>query len=320
MITVEDAELHRGRSDDPQWTETLWFPFAVPEQAIYGGFYIVARPNLGVIMCDVTAQDRVSDSWDQALYVDNQQHLPCPASFLDFTLPNGYSVKVIEPLKRYELRYEGYDDTRFDLTFDALMHPYDMNDPAIDPLAAGRQGGGWDGSFNGHYEVTGRIKGTARIRGVEHAVDYVDTGDRSWGIRKERGTSTVAWFHGSFGDRLTFHILAATDPVNEMSFGRVMSGYILDDGVVHGVTALEGDFTMRGVVVTSANATITDERGKSFSFAGTALSTNPWSPCPNALYAQSMMRWEHEGKAGFGTLQQGLDRGYLTKNRDFFKI
>ena len=320
MITAEDAELHRGRSDDPQWTETLWFPFAVPEKAIYGGVYIVARPNTGVIMCDVTVQDRLADSWDQALYVDNQQHLPCPASFLDFALPNGYSVKVVEPLKRYELRYEGYDDTRFDLTFDALMHPYDMNDPAIDPLAAARQGGGWDSSFNGHYEVTGRIKGTARIRGSEHAVDYVDTGDRSWGIRKERGTSTVAWFHGSFGEGLTFHILAATDPVNGMRFGKVITGYILDNGDVYGVTALEGDFTMRGVVVTSASAAITDARGKVFRFSGEAISTNPWSPCPNALYAQSMMRWDHGGITGYGTLQQGLDRGYLTKNRDFFKL
>jgi hypothetical protein len=319
VITIEDADFHAGRSNDPQWTETLWFPFAVPEKAIYGGFYLVARPNVGVIMCDVTVQDRITDSWDQALYVDNQQHLPCPSSYLDFTLPNGYSVKAVEPLKRYELRYEGYDDTRINLTFDALMHPYDMNDPAIDPLAGARQGGGWDASFSGHYEVTGRIKGTARIRGADHVIDYVDTGDRSWGLRKERGTSTVAWFHGSFGDALTFHILCATDPVKGMQFGKVISGYILDKGEVHGVTALEGDFKMSGVVVTQANVKITDARGKIFNFHGDATSTNPWSPCPNALYAQSMMRWHHEGMTGYGTLQQGLDRGYLTKNRDFFK-
>jgi hypothetical protein len=320
MITAEDAEFHRGRSVDPQWTETLWFPFAVPQKAIYGGFYLVSRPNIGVIMCDVSVQDRLADSWDQALYVDNQQHLPCPESLLDFCLPNGYSVKVIEPLKRYELRYQGYDDTQIDLTFDALMHPYDMNDAAIDPLAAARQGGGWDASFNGHYEVTGRIQGTARIRGVDHMVDYVDTGDRSWGVRKERGTSTVAWFHGSFGEGLTFHILCPTDPVNGMKFGSAITGYILDNGAVHGVTAIEGDFTMRGVVVTSVNAVITDERGKVFRFTGEAISTSPWAPCPNALYAQSMMRWDHGGMTGYGTLQQGLDRGYLNKHRDFFKI
>jgi hypothetical protein len=33
-----------------------------------------------------------------------------------------------------------------------------------------------------------------------------------------------------------------------------------------------------------------------------------------------MMRWDHGGMTGYGTLQQGLDRGYLTKNRDFFQL
>jgi hypothetical protein len=121
MINTADAEFHRTASTDPQWTETLWFPFAVPEKAIYGGFYLVARPNIGVIMCDVSVQDRLADTWDEALYVDNQQHLPCPESFLDFALPNGYSVKVVEPLKRYELSYTGYDDTQIDLTFEAPL-------------------------------------------------------------------------------------------------------------------------------------------------------------------------------------------------------
>jgi hypothetical protein len=32
------------------------------------------------------------------------------------------------------------------------------------------------------------------------------------------------------------------------------------------------------------------------------------------------MRWSHEGKTGYGVHQQGLDRGYLTKNRDLFRI
>jgi hypothetical protein len=108
--------------------------------------------------------------------------------------------------------------------------------------------------------------------------------------------------------------------VNGMTFGKATTGYVLDNGDVHGVIDLEGNFTMRGTVVTSANATITDQRGKIFRFNGEAISTNPWSPCPNALYAQSMMRWDHGGMTGYGTLQQGLDRGYLTKNRDFFKI
>jgi hypothetical protein len=320
LITAADAAFHHNRSNDPEWTETLYFPFSVPDKSLCGGFYLVARPNVGVIMCDVTVHDRLSHSWDQALYLDNQQHMPCPESFLDFTLPNGYRVKVVEPLKRYELSYTGYDDTQIDLTFTALMQPYDMNDPAEDPLAAGRQSGAWDNSFNGHYEVTGRIKGNARIRGVDHVIDGVDTGDRSWGIRKERGTGAVAWFHGSFGEELTFHALPLIDPAHSKLFGKLNSGYILDHGEVHGLVDLQGSFTMNGIMTRTVDATVTDARGKTFHFTGEAVNASPWAPCPNAVYAQSYMRWSHEGKTGYGVHQQGLDRGYLTKHRDVFKI
>jgi hypothetical protein len=318
LITAADAEFHQTTSSDPGWTETLYFPFSVPDKSLCGGFYLVARPNVGVIMCDVSVHDRLSHIWDQMLYVDNQQHMPCPESFLDFSLPCGYTVKVVEPLKRYELSYTGYDDTQIDLTFDALMAPYDMNDPAMDPLAAARHGGAWDASFNGHYEVTGRITGNARIRGVDHRVDVVDTGDRSWGIRKERGSSAVAWFHGSFGEGLTFHALAAIDPASHKNFIKLASGYVLDQGEVRGLVDIVGSFTMDGIMTTSVDATVTDARGKSFSFIGEAINASPWAPCPNAVYAQSYMRWNHAGQTGYGVHQQGLDRGYLTKNRDAF--
>jgi hypothetical protein len=320
MICVEDAEFHRAASSDPLWTETLYFPFSVPDKALCGGFYLVARPNVGVIMCDVTVHDRLSHTWDQTLYLDNQQHMPCPASFLDFTLPNGYGVKVIEPLKRYALSYAGYDDTQIDLTFTSLMQPYDMNDPAEDPLAAARNGGGWDNSFNGHYEVTGRITGNARIRGVDHAIDVIDTGDRSWGIRKERGTSAVAWFHGSFGEELTFHVLCAIDPAAHKNFGGLVSGYLLDKGEVHGLVDITGSFMMEGIMTRTVDATVIDVRGKAFRFTGEAINASPWAPAPNSVYAQSYIRWDHGGMTGYGAHQQGLDRGYLTKHRDVFKI
>ncbi len=320
MIRPEDLDFHRGASTDPLWTETLYLPFAVPEKNLCGGFYLVARPNVGVIMCDVSVHDRLSHTWDQTLYLDNQQHMPCPSSLSDFSLPNGYSVKVLEPLKTWQISYTGYDDTQIDLIFEALMAPYDMNDPAQDPLAAARTGGAWDNSFNGHYEVTGRITGTARIRGVDHAINVVDTGDRSWGIRKERGTGAVAWFHGSFGEDFTFHALPVIDPAHSKDFGKLNSGYVLDHGEVHGLVDLQGSFTMEGIMTKTVDVTMTDVRGKQFHVIGEAINASPWAPAPNSVYAQSYIRWSHAGKTGYGVHQQGLDRGYLTKHRDVFKI
>ena len=136
MIRPEDAEFHTPPSNDFRWCETNPFLFNIPAARIAGVIYVVTRPVLGVCMSDITVCDRVTRSWEEQLYVDNQQHLPCPTSLLDYALPNGLSVRAVKPLEHYQVRYNGSDDTRIELEFRALMPPFDMNDPAMDPMAA----------------------------------------------------------------------------------------------------------------------------------------------------------------------------------------
>ena len=114
MIKPEDCEFHFKPDSHWQWVETLALPFSVPEANINGIIYVLTRPMLGVCMSDITLFDRISDLWEEQLYIDNQQHMPCPKSMLDFSLPNGLSIKVVEPLKRYRVAYEGIDNTGFE--------------------------------------------------------------------------------------------------------------------------------------------------------------------------------------------------------------
>jgi hypothetical protein len=130
----------------------------------------------------------------------------------------------------------------------------------------------------------------------------------------------VAWFHGSFGEDLTFHVLAAIDPANHKTFINAISGYVLDEGEVHGIVDIAGSFAMRGIMTTGVDVLITDVRGKTFRFVGEAVNSAPWAPCPNAVYAQSFIKWDHDGRVGYGDHQHGLDRGYLTKHRDAFAL
>src|SRR3546814_6501938 len=80
-------------------------------------------------------------------------------------LPNGLTVKAIDPINHYRVEYQGIDDTWFKLDYHALHTAYDINDPAIDPLAADRNGPAWDSSWSGHYEMTYRITGELVLRG-----------------------------------------------------------------------------------------------------------------------------------------------------------
>src|SRR3546814_786117 len=138
MIRAEDADFHFTPDSHWQWVETIALPFCVPEANINVIVYVVARPMLGVCMADVTILDRISDLWEEQAYIDNQQHMPCPEKLSDFTLPNGLTVKAIDPINHYRVEYQGIDDTWFKLDYHALHTAYDINDPAIDPLAADR--------------------------------------------------------------------------------------------------------------------------------------------------------------------------------------
>lgn len=316
MICPEDADFQCSSTSPYDWCETNFFPFAIPDAKISGTIYTLTRPVLGVCMSDLTVLDRIAPNWEDQLYVDNQQHLPCPKSLLDYSLPNGLSVKAVEPLKRWQIDYVGIDDTELHVEFRSLMAPFDMNDPVMDPMAAGRIGKGWGGAaFSGHYEITGRITGEARLRGKTYQVDCVDTLDRSWGPRKERDNGNATWIHGSFGERLTVHAFLALDPAHTNDFGALISGYVLEDGEVYGLVNARGTVERQGIFPMANVFEVTDTRGKTFQFTGATINAAPWAPFPSMIYTQAYQRWNHCGEIGWGVQQDVLSRSYLTRHR-----
>ncbi len=315
MIEAADAEFHLTGNQPYDWCETNFFPVTIPEHGIGGGFYVLTRPVLGACMSDVSFEDCIAQSWEQQLYIDNQQHLPCPKTLLSYELPNGLSVRALDPLKMYEIDYTGIDDTEVHIRFSALMDPFDLNDPDQDPLAANRVGKSWGEAFNGHYEITGRITGEARIRGNNYAIDCIDTLDRSWGVRKERGNKDVIWLHGSFGEALTFHVLADLQVDNKETMGKLISGYVLDDGELCGLVELEGRTTYQGILPVGMQFRVTDIRGKTFIISAEALNAAPWAPYPSMVFARAFMRWQIDGKTGYGSRQDVFSRAALTRSR-----
>jgi hypothetical protein len=316
MIKPEDFDFHFTPDSHWQWVETIAMPFCVPEANINVIVYVLTRPMLGVCMADITMIDRITDLWEESLYIDNQQHLPCPKTLMDFTLPNGLSIKAIEPLKHYHMAYDGIDDTHFDLDLVALHEPYDINDPAMDPMAAGRNGPAWDTSWSGHYEATYRIRGDLTVRGKHYNVNCVETGDRSWGPRPERDNSSVIWWHASFGEALTVHLFTGHDLAHRNEMGPHISGYVLEDGKTYGLTASEGTQEYRKAAPMGGRLSVTDVRGKTFDLTYSTVNGCYWAPYPSNTYLQSSLRVQCNGMIGNGVQQLGLSRAYLTRNRD----
>jgi hypothetical protein len=316
MIRPEDAEFHHDATFPVDWCETNYFPFAIPGANISGCCYVLSRPMLGVCMSDISIQDKIATRWEQQIYIDNQQHLPCPKSLLDYSLPNGLSVKVLKPLLHTRIDYVGIDDTELHLDWKALMDPYDVNDPQQDPIAAKRVGKSWGVAFHGHYEVTGHITGKARIRGKDYVVDCIDTQDRSWGVRAERNNPNATWLHASFGPEFTMHVMFACDPATDLRFGAIMSGYVLDHGEVYGLVEGSGISERDGVQALSTRVEVVDVRGRRYGFSGTAVNSSRWAPYSSLVYHQSLMQWTMDGKSGYGIQQDVVSRNYLIRNRD----
>lgn len=314
MIKDEEVEFQFTDDSPVDWCETNFFSFNIPEANILGYFYLLTRPKLGVCMSDITIQDRISHLWEDQLLVDNRQHLVCPEKLSDYSLPNGLSVKCVNPLRKYLIDYEGIDDTEIHLEANALMAPYDMQDIDMDPLAKKRQSPHWE--FGGHFELTAHIVGEARIRGKTYDVDCVDTFDRSWGARPEWELPNAVWLHASFGKRLTIHILTFSEPAKGNDFGEPLSGYVLEDGKVYGVVDVKGRSVRSGILSMSTYLEVTDIRGKKFVLTGGALSAAAWQPYSCTVYPQTFMQWNLNGEIGYGLQQDASSRAYVSRNRD----
>lgn len=313
MITTADCEFHARGARDRTWTETLYLAFSVPEKAIFGNFYILARPDQGVAISTVA----VSRGWCHRPYevdfCDAQMHLPCPESFRDFRLENGLAVQAASP-GSYRVQYKGaLEGCEFDLHFQAIhdvFDPHTSRDPGNAATRDPRMGPEW---MSGHWEVKGKTTGRLHLRGKDHEVSCFDGMNRSWGPRPEIGKRAVAWVSLNFGDSLAFHVAALT----RISGARVIYeslsfGFVVEDG--HTVRLSEARIVAshRELMPERATLDLRDERGKCWKIEAHAVGGHPcynFNPCHASF--RSLMRLNIENRLGWGTIANIFGLDYL---------
>ncbi len=216
MAGHHDDEFHPPTSDDPDWTETCWFTFTVPERRLSGQLYPFFRPNQRVAAGGAYVWDDHGDQVWNCRYAKNFWHLPMDDQPLsDLTLPNGIRYRCVEPLTTYQLGYDDPDgdELQIDLAFTAVTAPHYLGDA--------------------HLDQPGRYQGSIVLHGETIPVDGYGFRDRSWGVRPQFGpglTSSPAG-HGGYSyatatPRDGFHSIT-------MDFGdgcRNLHGYLLRDG------------------------------------------------------------------------------------------
>lgn len=313
MIRAEDVSYHTPADVQYDWAETNFFSFYIPEANLTGWVYTIARPGVGSMVCDIEVMDRIGRITLETRYFDFQQHLPMPEKLENYTLLNGLTLKTANEPRDYLIDYQGTDDTFFKLKVAGVMEPFDIHDPAMDPLASTDPNkSGFGSAYANHFDMTAHVTGTVRIRGKDYAVDCVTTMDHSWGPRNERGMNPMGWINGNFGTDCAFSTIWTLDQFKQGwdQFG-LAHGYVLIDGEVRGlVSGRIRAVSRQGPFPMGYEAVVTDAQGREYAFTGTTVNQTPWACYSNIMAINTTVRWEYEGREGFGLAQENwpLDR------------
>ena len=279
VIKRSDLYFHEPRYRDYRWLETNWFTWTIPEKAMRGHMRCAFRTNLDVVEAMTFAFDQPDPLAGEfgVLYQDTKSHVPIPPTNLDrYDLLSGHSVQMTVPLKEWKIRYDGLADTVWDLTAEAMMPPVHVSETATTGDAASKAT-----IRHGHIDQMMRMRGTVRIRGQNHEVDFAAPRDHSWSPRPESSSGygfpmSGNFDYGSFGPAgqdFTFFVQTRND-WDDLRRGHVHNAYLIDHGELLRVKAGEGHYTYApdDWYLTHVRYEIEDERGRSHVFEGRPLS------------------------------------------------
>jgi hypothetical protein len=290
-LSHPDDELHPPASSDPDWTETCWFTFSVPERRLSGQLYPFIRTNQRVVAGGAYVWDERGDQPWNCQYAKNFWHLPLPdgARLSDLSLANGLRIRCLEPLSRYAIAYDdpdGGDELHVALEFQGVARPNYLG--------------------HGHLDQPGRYRGTIVLRGESIRVDAFGFRDRSWGARSQFGpglTGTPAgrggYSYATASERDAFHTIT-------MDFGQgclSIHGYLLRDGTWAKLTSgrrevRERDATSGYPLRVEIDGV--DELGRSLHAEGNCLNRLGLHLNPNLFTVNCLAEWRFDGITAFG--------------------
>jgi hypothetical protein len=223
VFTAADDNFHFDVMSDRWWeTETAWFSFHNPGRQLGGWFYTMVRPNIGTVAGGIWIWDHTADLPWEVPYSANYTALRLPpnADLRNITLPNGVSMRMLEPTMSYELGFADESRLTASLRFDGIMPP--------EPLTAI---GSTFGSSH-HFDQFGRVNGSLLLHGEKIEIDCVGMRDRTWGPRPEHRPRQAAYVTGVSNDGHGF--LAVTNTTAEGD--PIAYGFLRRDGRTSSLT------------------------------------------------------------------------------------
>jgi hypothetical protein len=311
VITDADLQFHLPDPPDFGWAETGYFNFYIPEANILGFVYIVHRAGVGATVSDVEIVNRASTDCLDTLYVDLCNHNPLPARADRFVLETGLEFEATS-IRDYRLAYDR-NGVAFEIVCTGLMEPYDIHDPAMDPLAIADPAlaianSGFGAAYTAHFDMAVRVTGALRLGDRTWPIDCISTMDHSWGPRREDRFAPMVWANAHFDDGTCFHGIFAFDPAAPPGGQHVFKhGYALVDGRVRGGKAGSLSTTKAGLLTQTLAWTMIDIDDREHRITGEMLTHHPWIPYGNTYAPLAMIRWRQgDEQTGLGTYLEAV--------------
>ena len=288
QFTARDDRFHFDEMGDEWWaTETSWFSFHHPERRLGGWFYTMVRPNIGTVAGGAWVWDHNAYLPWEALYSTNltAQQLPRDQNLDDCHLPNGVSIKVLEPCRRYALGYDDGERFKAKLIFAGVMPP--------EPLTA------VESTFGSahHFDQFGRVTGEIVLHGERIALDCIGMRDRTWGRRPEDRPRQAAYVTGAASASHGFLAVTNVRPEGD----RVAYGFLRRDGET--VSLAGGERTVerdpREHWVTRITLTAHDTQGRKMRAVGEPVSRIILNR-HTFIDINSLIRWDLDGEIAWG--------------------
>ena len=291
-------------------TETQFFSFMVPEDAVFGLGYLLHHPNLKSLVGGVWVwrgfkrHALACEIFDLRAFTHERV---LAGDLWDFRLDNGYGVRIMDPLKRYHLTYS--DPARgneIDLHFEAIIPPVMFDDGK-------------------HFEQPVAATGTLRLRGERYAIDCRTIRDRSWGKpRPELSLSIppISWNTVVFNDDFAINCNAMDHPDLSPDYAGIFNvpeseilkgGWIYRDNELRLIVECRKrtrrhSETMQPLEI---DMDLIDDHDARYSLKGVVTAASDCTPWPNLRWVVGMTRWECNGTIAYGETQEPHFGDYL---------
>jgi hypothetical protein len=345
MTVTEDTpfdpedDTYHVLSDDPFETETTWWSLNIPERRMGSWLHAGFNPNRdgGQVTWRVFVWDPSGAATGRLAYYKSMANVPMRAADVDLRdieFPmGGFSVRMLEPLMHYHVAYRD-EEANFSMEFEHhSVHPPRRFTPGEPPAM-----------YNPHLDQLGHITGELVLAGEKIPIDCYSVRDRTWGprgghhsqsqkaeyvrgeykvlhpggarwreIERERGRGRIQYIFGHTDDQTGFLSFVRPQDGDVAGWSPMNMGWLLKDGEFQRLDKTRSRMRNYRDPNTGWSAhmevDMTDVTGRTMQAEGHTVS----HMSEGGTGSNALMRWDYEGKIGWGEDQDGWRLDHFRK-------